>query len=58
MGPTCFDVRFFVELPVVVLLLLLFVLHISAVLRMKGDPSPDVFLVCKELRSRWEGFGV
>ena len=52
MGPTYFDVRFFVELPVIVLLLLLLLLRIFAVLQMKGDPSLNVFLVRKELRSQ------
>ena len=51
MGPTCFGVRLFVELSVIVLLLLLLLLHIFAALRMKGDPNLGVFLVCTELHS-------
>ena len=54
MGPTCFDVRFFVGLCVVALLLLLSLLRTSVVLRTIRDPSHDVFLVRKELRSLLE----
>ena len=52
MGPTYFGVRFFVELFFVALLLQLLLLRTSAVLRTIGDPSHDVFLVRKELRSQ------
>ena len=53
MGPTCFGVRFFVELFVVALLLLLWFLRISAALRTIGDPNLDVFLARRELRNQW-----
>ena len=58
MGPTCFGVMFFVGLAVVVLLLLLLLLCIFAVPQTRGDPNLYVFLVCRELCNRWEGFGV
>ena len=58
MGPTCFGVRFFVELSVVDLLLLLLLRCTSVVLQTKGDPSHNVFLVRKELRNQWEGIVV
>ena len=51
MGPTCFDVRFFVGLSVVVLPLLLLLLHTSAALRTRGDPNRGVFLARKGLRN-------
>ena len=58
MGPTYFDVRLFVGWCVVALFLLLLLLRTSAALQTIGDPNLDVFLVHKELRSRWEGIGV
>ena len=52
MGPTYFDVRFFVGFFVIDLPLLPLLLRTSVVPRMKGDPSHGVFLVRKELRNR------
>ena len=58
MGPTCFDVRFFVGLSVVVLLLLLLLLRTSAVLRTRGDPNRGVSLAHKGLRNPLGEIGV
>ena len=58
MGPTCFDVRFFVGFSVFDLPLLPLLLRTSVVLRTKEDPSHGVFLVRKELRSRLGVSGV
>ena len=58
MGPTCFGVRFFVERTFVALLLQLLLLRTSVVLRTKGDPSRDVFLVRKELCNQLGGIVV
>ena len=58
MGLTYFGVRFFVELFFIALLLQLLLLRTSVVLRTKGDPSRDVFLVRKELRNPLGEIGV
>ena len=58
MGPTYFDVRFFVEQSVVALLLQLLFLRISAVPQRIRDPSLNGFLVRKGLRSRQGGIDV
>ena len=58
MGPTYSDVRFFVGLCVVALLLLPLLLRTFVVLRTIRDPSRDVFLVRKELRNLLEGIVV
>ena len=51
-GPTCWCVIVFVGLSFVAPLLLALILRTSAVLRMIGDPTLDVFLVRREPRNR------
>ena len=54
MGPTCFDVRFFVGWFFVVPPLLPSILHTSVVLQTIEDPNHDVSLARRELRNLWE----